>query len=58
MQKVQPFNNSNIDKTFLAEEYSCMQVWVFMAFSWKVTKMINDFYPQMMADTDLVKDPT
>ena len=25
MQKVQPLNNSNNDKTFLAEAYSCMQ---------------------------------
>ena len=30
LQKVQPFNNSNIDKTFPAEAYSCMQVWVFL----------------------------
>ena len=29
LQKVQPFNNFNIDKTFPAEAYSCLQVCVF-----------------------------
>ena len=29
LQKVQPFHNSNFDKTFLAEAYSCLQVCVF-----------------------------